>query len=565
MRPRRRCAFRSTLLAIVAALAAHPAAAAIPASIQDTLDLEADPRLGPQIVLRDTIAALEREAADLGAEDPAIAARRRLRLVGVALLSAPGHAPIAHLAGLRLAESRRELDRAIARIHRSDVAASDRRGVDYARLLLARFAEVDLGRIAEASASPTADLDAALADALAPLLGALLAESGGDAANHWPTIAGVPIAKVAPTGSNDSSLDAIEDPSPESRRPSAMHALDARADALATIEIHRELRALRATLRQSHQRASARWRRSIEESAGAERDLAISAAIAAAASHAADLERLVLLSRLLDSVAAIDRRAMQPAALRARAIAAPLSQPLQRPQAARDIDRLLAQQPLQPVPFEAMLGDTTQPLPEPISTARSSIATRLGAQRRRWIAAWTQGKDQDAEAIEQSVRLLREMLGIADSGVASASEGSAGSRLARWAAVLVVPEAVDGAIASLAPRVALALDAWLRGDLPATARHLEGWRRAQPFAALAVAIDDAIGPQLAELRGGAIGVIECLAIPPDSTAFMIDRRRDLAELSLLAAELRRASTLGDSDRSDRLRSELERRVEALLR
>ncbi len=558
---------RTSLRAIASMLALLVAVATVHASPQDqALDLDATPGPGSRAALRDTIASLEQEATALRAEDPSVAARRRLRQVAIVLLSAPDRSPIAQLAGLRLAESRREIDRAIARVHRTEVAPADRRGVDYARLLLARFCELDLERLAAASAARVADLDAALAETLAPLLGSMLAESGAEPESHWPAIAGAAaVLGSSPTEPTREEIAPIDDPSPDSKRQAAMRSLQARAEAIAAVEIHRELRALRATLRQSHQRASARWRRSIEESSGEERELAIASAIAAEASHAADLERLILLSQLVESIGAIDRRAMQPAALRARAIAAPLSQPLQRPQAAREIDRLLVQQPLQPVPFEAMLGDTTQPLPEPISTARSAIATRLGAQRRRWIAAWTQGEDQDAEAIEQSVRLLREMLGIADAGVASASEGSAGSRLARWAAVLVVPEAVDGAIASLAPRVALALDAWLRGDLPATARHLEGWRRAQPFAALAVAIDDAIGPQLAELRGGAIGVVECLAIPPDSTAFMIDRRRELAELSLLAAELRRASTLGDSERSDRLRSELERRVEALLR
>lgn len=560
-------AVRAASPALVALLALLIAVASVHASPQDhPLDLDATPGSGSRAVLRDTIASLEQEALELRAEDPSVAARRRLRQVAIVLLSAPDHAPIAQLAGLRLADSRREIDRAIASVHRAEVAPADRRAVEYARLLLARFEAIDLARLADAARARIADLDAALAETLAPLLSALLAESGGEPEGHWPTSAS---AAVTPDPSlsrtAEETIAPSDDPSPASTRQAAMRALQIRAEALAAVEIHRELRALRATLRQSHQRASARWRRSIEESSGEEQDLAIAAAIAAEASHAADLERLVLLSRLVESVGTIDRRAMQPAALRARAIAAPLSQPLQRPQAVREIDRLLTQQPLQPVPFEAMLGEATQPLPEPISTARSSIVARLTAQRRRWIAAWTQEKDRDAEAVEQSVRLLREMLGIADAGVTSAMEGSAGSRLARWAAVLVVPEAVDGAIASLSPRVALALDAWLRGDLPATARHLEGWRRAQPFAAIAIAIDDAIGPRLAELRGGAIGAIECLAIPPDSTAFMIDRRRELAELSLLAAELRHASATSDVERSDRLRSELERRVESLLR
>ena len=130
--------------------------------------------------------------------------------------------------------------------------------------------------------------------------------------------------------------------------------------------------------------------------------------------------------------------------------------------------------------------------------------------------------------------------------------------------MLVAPEAVDASITALAPRVALALDAWLRGDLPATRRHLEGWRRVQPFAAIAIALDEAIGARLASLPDGAIGAIECLAIPPDRTAFMGDRRRELAELSLLAAAFRHAEGSGDRAQAERLRGEMERRLGTLF-
>lgn len=164
----------------------------------------------------------------------------------------------------------------------------------------------------------------------------------------------------------------------------------------------------------------------------------------------------------------------------------------------------------------------------------------------------------------QSTRLLRELLQIAASGEAASPRGSAGSRIARWAGVLVSPEAIDASIAALAPRVALALEAWLRGDLPATRRHLEGWRRVQPFAAIAIAIDEAIGTELETLPAGAIGAIECLAIPPDRSAFMLDRRRELAELSLLAAEFRHAERSGDRELADRLRGEMERRIATLF-
>ena len=567
---------------VAAILFAAPLLAADPP--QPTLDLDPTPRVPIDAATRDTLLAIERETSELLADEPSVASRRQVRRLAIALLAAPEATPVARLAGLRLAASRRELDRAIARIHRDDVDPADRRRVDYARLLLARFAESDPARLREAAKGRDADLDAALASILSPLLEALLADAGGEPRSHWPSVDAGPVPAGDPRETTDDAATAHSDAAiasdgdsegaesdgdgdtgrEQTRLLDSMRAFEQRADALAAIEIHRELRALRATLRNSHRRATARWSRTIEEASGDERDLAIAAAIAAASSHAADLERLILLSRLVDSVGAIDRRAMQPAAMRARAVAAPLSQALARPQAVREIDRLLASQPLRPVPFEAELRDSSQPLPEPIASSRTAIADRLDAQRRGWIAAWTADRAAEMDSNAQSTRLLRELLQIAASGEAASPRGSVGSRLARWAGVLVAPEAIDASIAALAPRVALALDAWLRGDLPATRRHLDGWRRVQPFAAIAIAIDEAIGAELATLRGGAIGAIECLAIPPDRTAFMGDRRRELAELSLLAAAFRHAEGSGDRAQAERLRGEMERRLGTLF-
>ena len=567
---------------VAAILFAAPLLAADPP--QPTLDLDPTPRVPIDAATRDTLLAIERETSELLADEPSVASRRQVRRLAIALLAAPEATPVARLAGLRLAASRRELDRAIARIHRDDVDPADRRRVDYARLLLARFAESDPARLREAAKGRDADLDAALASILSPLLEALLADAGGEPRSHWPSVDAGPVPAGDPRETTDDAATAHSDAAiasdgdsegaesdgdgdtgrEQTRLLDSMRAFEQRADALAAIEIHRELRALRATLRNSHRRATARWSRTIEEASGDERDLAIAAAIAAASSHAADLERLILLSRLVDSVGAIDRRAMQPAAMRARAIAAPLSQALARPQAVREIDRLLASQPLRPVPFEAELRDSSQPLPEPIASSRTAIADRLDAQRRGWIAAWTADRAAEMDSNAQSTRLLRELLQIAASGEAASPRGSAGSRLAKWAGVLVAPEAVDASITALAPRVALALDAWLRSDLPATRRHLEGWRRVQPFAAIAIALDEAIGARLASLPDGAIGAIECLAIPPDRTAFMVDRRRELAELSLLAAAFRHAEGSGDRAQAERLRGEMERRLGTLF-
>ena len=567
---------------VAAILFAAPLLAADPP--QPTLDLDPTPRVPIDAATRDTLLAIERETSELLADEPSVASRRQVRRLAIALLAAPEATPVARLAGLRLAASRRELDRAIARIHRDDVDPADRRRVDYARLLLARFAESDPARLREAAKGRDADLDAALASILSPLLEALLADAGGEPRSHWPSVDAGPVPAGDPRETTDDAATAHSDAAiasdgdsegaesdgdgdtgrEQTRLLDSMRAFEQRADALAAIEIHRELRALRATLRNSHRRATARWSRTIEEASGDERDLAIAAAIAAASSHAADLERLILLSRLVDSVGAIDRRAMQPAAMRARAVAAPLSQALARPQAVREIDRLLASQPLRPVPFEAELRDSSQPLPEPIASSRTAIADRLDAQRRGWIAAWTADRAAEMDSNAQSTRLLRELLQIAASGEAASPRGSAGSRLAKWAGVLVAPEAVDASITALAPRVALALDAWLRGDLPATRRHLEGWRRVQPFAAIAIALDEAIGARLASLPDGAIGAIECLAIPPDRTAFMVDRRRELAELSLLAAAFRHAEGSGDRAQAERLRGEMERRLGTLF-
>ena len=303
---------------VAAILFAAPLLAADPP--QPTLDLDPTPRVPIDAATRDTLLAIERETSELLADEPSVASRRQVRRLAIALLAAPEATPVARLAGLRLAASRRELDRAIARIHRDDVDPADRRRVDYARLLLARFAESDPARLREAAKGRDADLDAALASILSPLLEALLADAGGEPRSHWPSVDAGPVPAGDPRETTDDAATAHSDAAiasdgdsegaesdgdgdtgrEQTRLLDSMRAFEQRADALAAIEIHRELRALRATLRNSHRRATARWSRTIEEASGDERDLAIAAAIAAASSHAADLERLILLSRLVD-------------------------------------------------------------------------------------------------------------------------------------------------------------------------------------------------------------------------------------------------------------------------
>ena len=238
---------------VAAILFAAPLLAADPP--QPTLDLDPTPRVPIDAATRDTLLAIERETSELLADEPSVASRRQVRRLAIALLAAPEATPVARLAGLRLAASRRELDRAIARIHRDDVDPADRRRVDYARLLLARFAESDPARLREAAKGRDADLDAALASILSPLLEALLADAGGEPRSHWPSVDAGPVPAGDPRETTDDAATAHSDAAiasdgdsegaesdgdgdtgrEQTRLLDSMRAFEQRADALAAI------------------------------------------------------------------------------------------------------------------------------------------------------------------------------------------------------------------------------------------------------------------------------------------------------------------------------------------
>jgi len=251
----------------------------------------------------------------------------------------------------------------------------------------------------------------------------------------------------------------------------------------------------------------------------------------------------------VDRIAGLEPRKAVDAAIRARDLAAPLVEPLKRSAAAERIDATLDASPLR---LGVLDADGTGP--EPVAALRD----RLDERRRRWIEAWTAGDQRLAASIESEHAVLEELLAIVGpvEEIRSGAGDSPGRRVAPWAAWWVRPEAIDAAIGTLAPRLALATTAWLRGDLPAARRSLQAIRETMPIVAFAIEVDRTIGSRLAPLSGGALGVVESLALPPGPEAWFPLPRRDLARLSLLEFERRAALAEGRDADAERLRLEI---------
>lgn len=321
------------------------------------------------------------------------------------------------------------------------------------------------------------------------------------------------------------------------------------AAAVADRPIRRQLAATRATLRRRAVEAESRWLSGFA-SRGFDGDIDRTATRRAAIDHIADLERLEGLSRLVDRIAALAPESTVSASVRARELAAPLVEPLKRSTAATRIDATLSATPLQETALDRGLA---------ILQEEAAIVARLEQRRRVWIDAWIAADDRTAASLAEDVAILRELTRVAEEVAevgGDAPKVSLGATVAVWGAWWIRPEAIDAAIGGLAPRVGLAISAWLRGDPAAAARILASIGETMPVAALAVAVDEAIGSELEPLAAGALGVIESLALPPGPDAWFPLPRATLAELSLLEFERHAALAEGRSTDAERIRIQI---------
>lgn len=282
-----------------------------------------------------------------------------------------------------------------------------------------------------------------------------------------------------------------------------------------------------------------------------ERELA--ASLAAMRPLRADLARIDAASAWLDRIRVDSPRLANAAGRRLRRLAADLNTTEARIAAARSIDRLLRESPLAPMPHEATLLDGRRPAPRELSPVRGEVAATLVKQRWAWLEAWSADRDAEADPIWRSVAALRAILDVAFAlpVVAAEEEVPLARRVARWAAWSVDPSVIAAAVSALGPRVRLALHAWLRGELDAVARHLEGWRREAPLALAAIEIDAVLGPALAPLADGVRGAVEAAAIGPARDAFLAESRALLARISSGLLELetsRGAAATADVER-----------------
>lgn len=335
------------------------------------------------------------------------------------------------------------------------------------------------------------------------------------------------------------------------------------------VEVDPSLRPIRATLRQrlATEEALASRRlatRTPSDPSLEERELA--ASIAAMRPLRADLARVDAASAWLDRIRVDSPRLANAAGRRLRRLAADLNTTEARIAAARAIDRLLRESPLAPMPHETALLQGSGAVPRELASVRGDVAAALVKQRWAWLEAWSAERDAEADSIWRSVAALRAILDVAFAlpVVAAEEEVPLARRVARWAAWSVDPSVIAAAVSALGPRVRLALHAWLRGELDAVARHLDGWRREAPLALAAIELDAAIGAGLAPLADGVRGAVESAAIGPARDAFLAGSRPLLARISGGLLELEAARGAGAATEVERISRQVDADLALLL-
>jgi hypothetical protein len=182
---------------------------------------------------------------------------------------------------------------------------------------------------------------------------------------------------------------------------------------------------------------------------------------------------------------------------------------------------------------------------EPVLVGRhAELADRLEAERRDWLASWTNGEEANAELARARVVLhARIVRALAD--VAAVSDHDRMRRLDRWAAV-VVPSIAVGAVEMRAAELARPLvDAALAGDIGAMDERLRAWDERAVVVRLLGRLDEAAAARPDwPAHTGAAGLVAELG-PPPAGAWLADHRAALAAVGPWLLELEHADAQED--------------------
>jgi len=260
-----------------------------------------------------------------------------------------------------------------------------------------------------------------------------------------------------------------------------------------------------------------------------------------------DLERLAKVPQWVDTVRFISPRGAGPFSAHVRKLAGWLMDPGRRPQAVRGlggIERQLAD--FYPMPFEQTLRRGDRPAIMATGGLHEQLADRIDNERRRWAEAW--GDDSMSETTSR-MRLLHRLTKIMADTETLLELGDGALILNRWAAWEIDPETFQ-LVADLGNRLKLATTAAIEADDAGLTDQLD--RIQAPAAALISRLTEALDDPLLQVPGGALSVVGQTVRRPPPDAWMLHRRREIADVCRYEMELQYARSTGREELAAKL-------------
>ena len=338
---------------------------------------------------------------------------------------------------------------------------------------------------------------------------------------------------------------------------------------------YRELEraALARELRVVHRRLDDRYRASerallaaipaVTTSPDAFSDPALVSVVADHKQYLEDLGRLGKLPKWVNAISVIQPRAAGAFAGQTRRLSQWLLDPNRRPDAIRVLDRFERQlQAYYPLPFEEALRRGEEEAVIATGGLHLRLVDTIDRQRKRWAQAWAAGGGPDAD--DRMALLLQLTQTMADT-VEVLRLGGDGLVLNRWAAWELAPEGTAKSASDLPNRLKLATAAAIDDDPEGLQRQLDRIGAEAPPAMLMGRLTALLADELNALPSGAISIMGQSVGPPPPGAWMLDRRREIADLCRYAMEHDYARSTGRDELADRLAAHVNGLAVELLR
>ena len=321
-----------------------------------------------------------------------------------------------------------------------------------------------------------------------------------------------------------------------------------------------ERAALARELRVVHRRLDDRYRASerallaaipaVTTSPDAFSDPALVSVVADHKQYLEDLKRLQKLPKWVNAISRIQPRAAGAFSGQVRRLSQWLLDPNRRPDAIRVLDRFERQlQAYYPLPFEEALRRGEEEAVIATGGLHLRFADTIDRQRRRWAEAWAAGGGPDAD--DRMALLLQLTQTMADT-VEVLRLGGDGLLLNRWAAWELAAEGTAKSASDLPNRLKLATAAAIDDDPEGLQRQLDRIGAEAPPAMLMGRLTALLADELNGLPSDALSIMGQSVGPPPPGAWMLDRRREIADLCRYAMEHDYARSRGSDDLADRL-------------